>query len=176
MKWVIYITAIVAVVILNQTLFRVIDFGFFVPDLLLLFTLAVVWSFNNYDYIIFGLLGGTWLEVFAGLPVGSYSLGLILIGSIAYIVVNRWLFSEKPWQFFLGSVILGTVIMKLWLWLYVNLLANMEMISIALSINMVWRTLLPTLLVNLLLIYPVFASIELAAKYLQNFTKHKLQL
>lgn len=176
MKWVIYITTIAVTVILDQTLFRVIDFGFFVPDLLLLFTLAVVWSFNNYDYIIFGLLGGAWLEVFAGLPMGSYSLGLILIGSIAYVVVNKWLFSEKPWQFFLGSVILGTTVVKLWLWLYVNLLANMELIGITLSFSMVWKTLLPTLLANLLLIYPVFASIEIAAKYLQNFTKNKLQL
>lgn len=176
MKWLLYILLIVIAVVLNQTLFRVIDFGYFVPDLMLLLTLAVVWSFTNYDYLWFGLLGGTWLEILAGLPIGSFSLGLILTGSIAYIVLNRWLFSEKPWQYFLGAVVIGSVLIRLWLWLYTGLLASMEISASSASVNVNWPSLLPAIVMNLLLIYPVFALFEIIAKYLQNFSRNKLQL
>lgn len=176
MKWLFYILFIVFTVVVNQTLFRVVDFGFFVPDLILLFSLAVVWSFTNYDYVLIGLLGGTWLEVSSGLPVGSVSVGLILTASAAYLVLNRWLFSEKPWQYFLGAVVLGTVLIRVWLWLYANILAGMEISNTAPSVAVNLRALLPAILVNLFLIYPVFALVELMAKYLQNFSKNKLQL
>ena len=171
MKWFIYILFIITVVVLNQTLFRVIEFGFFVPDLLLLFTLAVVWSFNN---LIFGLLGGTWLEILTGLPVGSISLGIMLVGSLAHVILNRWLFSEKPWQYFLGAVALGTLLIRLWMWFYTSLLAHWEFTSTSFAV--VWQGLLPALLVNLLLIYPIFALVEMLARYVQSFSKNKLQL
>lgn len=176
MKWVIYVVLILLVVVINQTIFRVAGLGFFVPDLLLLLTLSAVWSFNNYDYLIFGILGGTWLEVLSGLPVGSISVGLILIGSLAYMVLNRWLFSEKPWQYFLGAVVAGTMLLRLWLWLLTTFLANLDMVGVTVGIGYVWRGFLPALAVNLLLIYPVFILTEILARYLQNFSKNKLQL
>jgi hypothetical protein len=176
MKWFIYILFIITVVVLNQTLFRVIEFGFFVPDLLLLFTLAVVWSFNNFDFLVFGLLGGTWLEILAGLPIGSLSIGIMLVGSLAHVILNRWLFSEKPWQYFLGAVALGTLLIRLWMWFYTALLAYWEFTSTSASFAVVWQGLLPALVVNLLLIYPIFALVEMLAKYAQNFSKNKLQL
>ncbi|HMQ01496.1 MAG TPA: rod shape-determining protein MreD [Candidatus Doudnabacteria bacterium] len=176
MKWLIYISFILTVVVANQTIFRLFEFSYFVPDLLLLLSLAVVWSFNNYDYLIFGLLGGVWLEIFAGLPIGSISLGVILISSLAYMILNRWVFSEKPWQYFLGAVALGTLLIRVWIWLYTTFLANIELGSVAVGSSYVWQSLLPALSVNLLLIYPVFALIEFFAKYLQNFAKNKLQL
>ncbi len=176
MKWLLYILIIVIVVLINQTIFRLTDFGFFVPDLLLLFSLVVVWSLNNFDFLIFGILGGIWLEVFLGLPIGSLSLGLILVGSLAYLAINRWLFSEKPWQYFLGAVFLGTLLIRIWLWLFTTFLFNMEFTNLVVGIDYVWRGFLPALLVNLLLIYPVFAIVEIFAKYLQSFARNKLQL
>lgn len=175
MKWLFYLLFIVIVIVLNQTFFRVVDFGYFVPDLILLLLLTVVWSFTNYDYVLIGLLGGIWLEVASGLPIGAFSLGFILIGSVAYLVLNRWLFSEKPWQYFLGAVVLGTILIRLWLWLYANILAGMEVSSSAPSVGIYWEGILPAIFANLLLIYPVFALVEIIAKYLQNFSKNKLQ-
>ncbi len=176
MKWPLFALLIFLIVVIYQSFFRVVDFGLFVPDLFLLIVLASVWSFNNYDFIFIALLAGTWMEIFAGLPIGALSLGLITMGSLAYIVLNRWLFSEKPWQYFLGAVVIGTFFTKLWLWLYLNFLNNMDLIGVNVGIALVWRSFLPTLLVNLLLIYPIFASMELLAKYLQNFSRNKLQL
>ncbi len=176
MKWPIFALIVLLVVVIYQSLFRVIDLGLFVPDILLLLVLGSVWSFNNYDFIFFAVLGGVWMEIFAGLPIGALSLGLIIIGSIAYLVLNRWLFSEKPWQYFLGAVMLGTLVTKLWLWAYLNVLSNMDFIGVNVGIALVWRSFIPTLLVNLILIYPIFASMELLAKYLQNFSRNKLQL
>ncbi len=176
MKWPLFTLIVFSVVVVYQSVFRVVDLGLFVPDLMLLLVLASVWSFNNYDFIFFALLGGTWLEIFSGLPIGAISLGLIILGSLAYLVLNRWLFSEKPWQFFLGAVALGTLFAKFWLWAYVNMLSNMDLIGLDVGIALVWRSFLPTLLVNLLLIYPIFAGMELLAKYLHNFSRDKLQL
>lgn len=176
MKWLLYILLIVIAAVLNQTLFRVIDFGYFVPDLMLLLALAVVWSFTNYDYLWFGLLGGTWLEILSGLPVGSISLGIIIVCSSAYLVLNRWLFSEKPWQYFLGAVVLGTIFIRLWLWFYTSVMATMEISASAGSVAVHWPSILPAMAMNLLLIYPIFASFEIMAKYIQTFSRNKLQL
>jgi hypothetical protein len=137
---------------------------------------VIVWSLNNFDFLIFGIFGGIWLEVFLGLPIGSISLGLILVGSLAYLAINRWVFSEKPWQYFLGAVFLGTLFTRIWLWLFSTFLFNMKFSDLVVGIDYIWKGFLPALLVNLLLIYPVFIVVEIFAKYLQSFARNKLQL
>lgn len=58
MKWLLYVLIILLIAIIDQSLFSVFHLGLFTPDLLLLFVLSVVWSFNNYDFLIFAVLGG----------------------------------------------------------------------------------------------------------------------
>ncbi len=168
MKWIIYALIILIVVVIDQSLFNVFHLGLFNPDLLLLFILASVWSFNNYDFLIFAVLGGFWLETVSGLPVGSLILGFILTGSLAYIVINRWFYSEKPWQYFFGAMVVGTIIVHLWEWLYTNVLHTFNWTQVTVSGQMTLRGLLPVLLVNTIFVYPILIIIESLAKITQR--------
>ena len=176
MKWLIYILITAIVIVVEQGLFRTIHLGSFAPDLFLLFTLAALWSSNNFDYLLFAALGGFWLELVVGLPVGSISLGLVLVGTAGYLILNRWLFSEKPWQYFLLAVALGTLVSNLWMWLYVNTLSMFQWSYIQISFSVItWRT-LSALILNILLVYPIYALIELIARYLQTKSRNKIKL
>lgn len=168
MKWIVYILIILLVAIIDQSVFNVFHLGLYAPDLLLLFVLAVVWSFNNYDFLIFAVLGGFWLETLAGLPVGGLILGLIITGSLAYLLINRWLFSEKPWQYFFGAMVVGTILVHVWLWSYTNLLTMFDWSYITISGKMMLRGLLPALLVNSILTYPILIITESVAKITQR--------
>ncbi len=168
MKWLLYVVIILLIAIIDQSLFNVFHLGLFTPDLLLLFVLSVVWSFNNYDFLIFAVLGGFWLETLSGFPVGSMILSLILIGSLSYLLINRWLYSEKPWQYFFGAMIVGTVIVHLFLWLYTNGLHVFGWTQIYVSGKMMLRSLLPALLMNTLFTYPILIITEWLAKITQR--------
>lgn len=168
MKWLLYILLILLVVIIDQSVFNVFHLRSFTPDLLLLFTLAVVWSFNNFDFLIFAALGGFWMEVMTGVPVGSMIVGLILVGSMAYLIINRWLYSEKPWQYFLGAIILGTVIIHVWSWVYTGILFAFKWSPVVVTSGTMLRSLLPAILVNIVLTYPILIITELLAKLTQR--------
>jgi cell shape-determining protein MreD len=176
MKWLIYILITAIVIVIEQGLFRTIHLGAFAPDLFLLFTLAALWSSNNFDYLLFAVLGGFWMELVLGVPVGSMSLGLLLVGTVTYLVLNRWLFSEKPWQYFLLAVALGTVVSNLWLWLYVNMLSVFGWSNIQISLTVVTHRTLLALILNIILVYPIYAIIELIARYLQTKSRNKIKI
>ncbi len=168
MKWIVYIVIILVVVIIDQSLFNVFHLGRYTPDLLLLFILATVWSFNNYDFLIFAVLGGFWLETLSGLPVGSLILGLIITGSLAYVLINRWLFSEKPWQYFFGAMVIGTILVHVWMWLYTSVLAMFGWSHVTISGQGMLRGLIPALLINIVFTYPILIVIESLAKITQR--------
>lgn len=176
MKWLIYILLTAIVIVIEQGLFRTIHLGAFAPDLFLLLTLAALWSSNNFDYLLFAVLGGFWMELVLGLPVGSMSLGLMLVGTAAYLILNRWLFSEKPWQYFLLAVALGTIASNLWLWFYVNMLSVFEWSNLQISFSIISHRTLLALTLNIVLVYPIYALIELIARYLQTKSRNKIKL
>lgn len=168
MKWLVYVLIILVIAIVDQSLFNVFHLGLFTPDLLLLFALSTVWSFNNYDFLIFAVLGGFWLETLAGLPVGSLILGLIITGSLAYLLINRWLFSEKPWQYFFGAIVVGTILVHVWIWGYTSILSNFNWTHVVISGKLMLSGLIPALVVNTILTYPILIITESLARITQR--------
>ena len=168
MKWFIYILIIVAVVVLQQSFFNIWYLGPYTPDLLLLISLAIVLATNNFDFLLFALLGGFWTEVSYGLPVGSLIVSLIITGSLAYLIINRWLFSDKSWQHFFGAVAIGTIVLHLWLWIYTSMLFIFGWSEVAITGKMFLQSLLPSLFVNLLCTYPIFAGVEVLVGFIQK--------
>ncbi len=171
MKWFIYILIIVIVVVLQQGFFGVIDFGTYTPDLLLLIMLSIVWATNNFDFIIFALLGGLWTEIQYGLPIGTLVLSLLAIGSLAYLIINRWLFSDKSWQHFFGAVIISSILLHAWISFYTSTLFIFGWSQVAVSGRMFFHAALPTLLVNLILTYPIFLGTEILIGYIQKWSR-----
>lgn len=171
MKWFIYVLLIALVVIIQQSIFNDLNLGIYAPDLFLLIVLAIVWSTNNFDFLWFAVLGGFWTETTYGLPVGTMILSLIIVGSLAYIVINRWLFSDKSWQYFFGAVGIGTVLLHTWEWIYTSILFLFGWSDIVIVASMFAQSILPALAVNLLLTYPMFLAIELLVGYIQKRTR-----
>lgn len=171
MKWFIYILVIALIVVIQQSLFNIFQLGLYAPDALFLTALALVWATNNFDFLIFAILGGFWTEINYGLPVGTIILSLIIFGSVAYLVINRWLFSDKSWVHFLGTVAIGTIFINLWNWVYISLLRTFEWSSVSISAGLFLRSIIPALIVNLLLTYPVFILVELLVRYIQKLTR-----
>jgi cell shape-determining protein MreD len=176
MKWLIYILFTALIIVVEQGLFRTLYLGAFAPDLFLLLTLATLWSSNNFDYLLFAVLGGIWMELVLGLPIGSLSFGLIIVGTTTYLILNRWLFSEKPWQYFLLAVVLGTIGTNLWLWVYVNILNVFMWSQFQISFALIYHRIFYALILNIILIYPIYAIIELIARYLQTSSKNRIKL
>lgn len=171
MKWFIYVLVIVCIIVIQQSLYNTFPLGLYAPDILLLVALAIVWATNNFDFLIFAVLGGFWTEINYGLPVGTVILSLIVYGSIAYLVIHRWLFSDKSWLHFFGAVAVGTIFINVWSWIYISILHTFNWSSTSISFGLFVRSLLPALIVNLLLTYPIFVMIELLVKYIQKLSR-----
>lgn len=171
MKWLVYILVIAIVVVIQQSIFNVLNLKVYTPDLFLLLTLALVWTTNNYDYIIFAMMGGFWSEVTYGLPIGTIMLGLMIAGSVAYLVINRWLFTEKSWQHFFGVVAASTIFLHFWFWFYTSLLFIFNWSEVVVVGRVFLGSLLPALLVNLLLTYPIFMGMELLTGWVQKLLR-----
>ena len=116
------------------------------------------------------------MELVLGLPIGAISLGLIITGTVTYLILNRWLFSEKPWQYFLLAVAIGTIVINLWMWLYVNILNVFEWSQFNISFVLISRRAFLALILNIMLIYPIYALIELIVHYLQTSSRNKIKL
>ena len=176
MKWITYILAAALLVIINQSVLLVFDFGSFAPNLLLLVTLAFIVSFNNDDFIFFAGFGGLWMEAVTGLPFGSYILGLLLVAVVTRWIIDHWGFAHKDWRHFLGAIIIGSLAFHVWLWLYSNILFSVGWGTVSFGTIVMLKTLLPVLLANLILAYPIFILVEYIAKASQYWFRGKSRL
>lgn len=174
MKWVIYILAVAILVIINQTIFNLYEFRGFIPNLLLLFTLATIVSFEEWDFIFLAIFGGLWMDVMLGLPVGSNILGLLIICLLMVWLLNQWLLATKNWRHFLGAILIGSIFMHLWIWFYSSAIQAIGWHWVSVDTEIMLKTLLPGLLANLLLAYPVFIFVELIAGLIGRWSRHKI--
>lgn len=174
MKWIIYVVIIGLLIVVNQTLFALFEFNGFVPNLMLLLVFAMIVSFETFDFIFFAVLGGVWMDVFTGLPIGSYTLGLLLLGFVTVWVINSWLLSNKNWRHFLGTIVIGSALMHVWLWFYSTLIFSVGWHPVSIDTSIMLRTLVPVLVANLVLAYPVFIFIEYIAGLLNRMQRRKI--
>ncbi|MEZ4179935.1 MAG: hypothetical protein R3B41_00230 [Candidatus Doudnabacteria bacterium] len=177
MKWILYSIIILGLVVFNQTILTVSNSGAWVPNILMLLTLALVVLVEDLDFLFFAVLGGVWLDITTGLPIGGTTLGLLSLAMLAMWLTNKWLLAQKGPRYFLGAILLGTIFLKTWIWLYAALA---QLVGFPIE---VWsfvdnlKTLLPQLLMNLLFAYPIFALVDyLVGRMLKNNRHQKFIL
>ncbi len=176
MRYIIYIILIGALIGITFGLFSVWGWRGMVPDFVLLLVIALSVVFENYDYLFAAVLGGIWLDIVYGLPIGSFSIPLTVCGALSGFVLRRWLFAEVRWYHFLGAIAAATVLVKLWIWGYTNMLFIFNWHSFGISSKQIFGNLVFSILANAILGYPVYVIVEMFARSQLRWQKHRLKI
>ena len=176
MRYIIYVILIGAILGITFGLFGVFNLRGFVPNLILLTVIALSLVFDNFDYLFFGLIGGFWLDIVYGLPVGSFTIPLTLCGAVGNFFLKQWFFSEVQWYHFMGAIIAATVFVEFWLWGYTNLLVLFHWNVLAIAGKQIFSSLWMAVLVNIVFSYPVYIVVEMFARSQLRWQKNKLQI
>jgi rod shape-determining protein MreD len=134
--------------ILQSTLFA--DFGFYAgrPDLVLLAVAGWALAGEGQQAMIWGLIGGVFLDMLSALPVGTSSIALILV---AYLVS---LYARRIWEVNLimplGVTLIASLLFHSALLLALLLLGRQVNLAYAYA-----RVILPSTFINLLFTLPV---------------------
>ncbi len=176
MRYIIYVIVIGAILGVTFGLFSSWGWNGLVPDLILLIVIALSLVFDKLDYLFFAVVGGFWLEVVYGLPVGSFIIPLAFCGTISAYLLRQRLFSEIRWYHFVGAIAAATILLKLWMWGYTNILTTVQWASYGLSGAQVIRNLPVGILANVLLAYPVYVIVEMFARSQLRWQKNKISL
>lgn len=176
MRYVIYIILIGAIIGITFGLFATWGWNGLVPDLILLLVIALSLVFDNFDYLFVGLIGGFWMDVVYGLPIGSFIIPFALCGAISSFFLRKWLFSEIKWYHFISAIIVATLFVKLWIGFYTNLLVIFHWFPYAVS----WKQLLKNIsfgvIANIVLAYPMYVIVEMFARSQLRWQKNKIRL
>lgn len=176
MRYIIYIVLVGTIVGMTFGLFQTWGWNGFVPDLILLIVLALSLVFDNLDYFFVALIGGFWLDVMFALPIGSFTIPLILCGFASSKFIRKWLFSDIRWYHFVMAIVAATLIMKSWLWGYTNLFYIFDWYSFSISGKQILNNLIFNILANVIVAYPVYVIVETLANSQLRWRKNKLHL
>jgi cell shape-determining protein MreD len=176
MRYIIYIIVVGAILGITFGLFSSWGWNGLVPDLILLIVIALSLVFETYDYLFFALVGGFWLDVVYGLPIGSFTIPLILCGTISTYLLRQRLFSEIRWYHFVGAIAAATILLKLWIWAYTNILMTFNWSSFGVSGPQILSNLALGIIANVILAYPVYVIVEMFARSQLRWQKNKLTL
>lgn len=176
MRYVMYIFIVGAILGITFGLFSSWGWNGLVPDFILLIVIALSLVFDNFDYLFFGLIGGFWLDVVYGLPIGSFTIPLLFFGVISSYLLRQRLFSEIRWYHFVGAIATATILLKLWLWGYTNILLLFQWSSFAISGPQLLTHIILNIFANILLAYPVYVIVEMFARSQLRWKKNKLSL
>ncbi len=176
MKYIIYVIILGAIVGITFGLFTSWGWNGLVPDLVLLMVIALSLVFEGFDYLFVGVVGGFWLDIVYGLPIGSFTIPLLLSGAISSVLLRKWLFTEVRWYHFIGAIIGATLLLKFWIWLYGNALFAFHWYSVPVSGGQIARNLIWAIIANVVLAYPVYVIVETLARSQLRWQKNRIKL
>jgi hypothetical protein len=176
MKYLVYIIVVGAIIGVTFGLFSSWGWNGLVPDLILLIVIALALTSDNFDYLFLGVVGGFWLDVVYGLPIGSFTIPFLVCGIISSFLIRKSLFSEIHWYHFVGAIAAATILLKLWIWGYSNVLFLFHWDHLAVSGKQILSNLWLSLIGNILLAYPVYVIVEMFVNSQLRWQKHKIKL
>ena len=176
MKYLVYIIALIISVALTVGLFGNFRLAGVVPDLILLLVVVAAVELESRDFLFLSLAGGIWMDIFYGLPIGSFALGYALCGSLAYALFHSAAALEFNWKYFLSLVAGALILLYGWLWLYTNLLAAAHLSPLRVNLAQTARHFLFILIYNLILAFPVYWAFTRASRLSAKISRKPLQL
>ncbi len=176
MKYLAYTVAIIISMALTAGLFSNFRLGGVVPDLVLLLTIVTAVEFEARDFLFVALVGGIWADLFYGLPIGSFAIGYMLCGSLAYALFHRPASLDFSWKYFTSLVAGSIALLYVWLWFYSNLIASIHWSPLRVSLPQVAHNFLFILIYNLLLAFPTYWLFTWISGYTAKLSRKPLRL
>jgi len=176
MKYLIYLVLIGAVIGVTSGLFNSWGLSLVVPDLILLLVIALSVIFETLDYLFVAVVGGFWLDIVYSLPIGSFTIPLVLCGAASSFFLKRWLFTEIRWYHFMLAILAATVFLKVWIWGYANVIFLTHWFNYGISWKQMLRRLPLNILSNLIVAYPLYTIVEMFARSQLRWQKNRLRL
>jgi len=175
MKYLLYLGTIILVMLVNFGLLIPLGLGWAVPSMFLLILICASLEYGSLDYIWFALLGGIWLEIFFGLPIGSFSGAYLLVGLAAYLSYGR-LLAELGWRYYLIFVVLAEAFMLVWWWGYTNILWKLHFSALAVSGQQMLHQSWALFLALLISAFPVYGLVNVAVRMARKWFRQPMKL
>lgn len=176
MRYIIYIILVGAIIGVTFGLFSTWGWNGLVPDIILLLVIALSLVFDTQDYLFVAVVGGLWSDIVYGLPIGSFTIPLALCGAISSYFLRKFLFTEIKWYHFVLAIVVATLIVKLWIGFYTNLLFLFRWVEFSVSWRQLFSNMLFGIIANVVLAYPVYVIVEMFARSQLRWGKNKLRL
>ena len=153
MAYILGIPLLILLAIFQSTLLGTFQFLDGRPDLILLAVIGWGLAGGSEEAMVWGLVGGVFLDMLSGVPIGTTSIILILIGTLVSLFEGRiW---EANFLMPLGTTLAGSLLFHI-LSLGVILLMGREIDwTYAFS-----RVILPSTFINLLLALPIAQALK----------------
>ncbi len=153
MAYILGIPLLILLAIFQSTLLGTFQFLDGRPDLILLAVIGWGLAGGSEEAMVWGLVGGIFLDMLSGVPIGTTSIILILIGTLVSLFEGRiW---EANFLMPLGTTLAGSLLFHI-LSLGVILLMGRE-IDWTYAFT---RVILPSTFINLLLALPVAQALK----------------
>ncbi len=157
MKYFIYIFIIIVALGLEAGVFGQFTIGGAIPDLILLMIIYFALKHEDFDSFFIALAGGLFMDAYGGLPIGTITLGYVLIAYLAHGTFHSLISKELTWKQIPIAVIAAVVLLHGWMIGYAWLLAQLHWAGEAFVAREAAARIWPSMLYNLLLLYPVMA-------------------
>ena len=168
MKYLIYFLAIIFLLGINIGLFGYIPFYGQIPNLLLLFACFFAMEKQSYDGFYVCLFAGLFLDFFSTQFFGGFTVAFLSLGLVLHLMFNYFLAMEVNWKM-LGGVLCAVLILFYGsLWIYGFLVYKFNLAHSYLSLADYSRNLLPALVYNLLLMYPIYIFYETLQEWVEK--------
>lgn len=171
MKYLLYMVAVVVLLGINVGVFPSLKLMYGMPNLLMLFVMVLSLEVGDRDYLPVAFAAGLFLDFYSGVPVGGFALAFMLLGLIMQAVSSRYLVLELNWKNLLAFMAASYVFTHTFIWLYSTLLHRFGLTQVVVEFPVLWQKLLPELLYNALLLFPIYWLAELLKTAIARLTR-----
>ncbi len=175
MKYFIYLIITVLILAFNFGILAPLGLAWAVPSILLLVVVAISMEQGSLDFVFFALLGGAWMDIYSGLPLGSFLGAYILAGWGGYILYQR-LLAESSWKYYVLFVVAAELFLLVWLWVYTNALFHLHYGLIALPAGQLLHHSWALFLSALIAAFPVYSLVDASARLGKRWLRQPMML
>jgi len=170
MRFILIILLLFLAILLQTTLLTHLSIFGVLPNLVLIIIILVSLTNNWQKSLISALVGGLLLDLFSGLPLGTFSLSLVII-SFIFNFAKFYLFTRINFLVILTAIITGTIFYEL---LVISLTKFMSLVSLShiyLKYNLLYLMPVEIIynLISVIVFYLVWRSVIIILRGRPNF-------
>lgn len=169
MKLITYLFIIIILYCLSLGFFPYFKIMHAVPDLLLVYSVILSLESDGKAYIFGPLLAGVMLDFASGLPIGSFSLGFVLVSMLIREVDKQMMVIQRNWKYLSAVVVLSQIGLHLWVYIYAAFSVRLGFGHVHVDFGEQLSLFLGRGIYNLLIFYPVWVLADFQAKINQRF-------